>query len=176
MAGLLLAVVVGPLGSGCLLPQDDQVFPELPPRRNTPPRIVNWAPEARAVYFSSTGCPNQAFSVTVVDDDTSDTLRALWFINRTKDSQPYSSSPLFPSASATRTIPAPTGRFVTDLANLSVGFHQVTVFVTDGDFREVVDGNISADRPPRALPDGGLVDDVAFIDTFSWFLEVQQCP
>ncbi len=176
MAGLLLCLGVSPLVSGCLLPQDDQVFSELPPKRNSPPRVVRWTPAERGAFFASTGCTNEAFSISVVDDDVADTLRALWFIDRTKDSQPYPVSPLFPTTSATRIIAAPTGRFITDLSNLGVGAHQVSVFITDGEFQEIVEGDIIAERAPRALPDGGLVEDVAYIAFFSWFLEVQQCP
>ena len=59
MAGLLLSLMVGPLLSGCLLPQDDQVFVDLPPKRNSPPRIVTWQPDQQSVGFKSgTGCTN----------------------------------------------------------------------------------------------------------------------
>lgn len=177
MARLLLCLVTGPLVSGCLLPQDDQVFSDLPPKRNSPPRIVRWQPERLPLtFYSGTGCANTPFSVYVADEDLSDTLRSYWFIDRTQDSAPYNGAVVFGGSSLTREVVAPGGgRFTTELSNLTTGSHYVSVFVTDGDFQEIVDGNIIADRPPRLLTDGGLVEDVAYVDTYSWFLKVEPC-
>lgn len=177
MAGLLLCLVTGPLVSGCLLPQDDQVISDLPPRRNTPPRIVRWQPERLPLtFYSGTGCVNTTFSVFVADEDLSDTLRSYWFVDRTQDSAPYNGAPVFGSSNLTREVVAPSGgRFATELTNLSTGSHSVSVFVTDGDFQEIVDGNITANNPPLLLPDGGLVDDEAYVDSHSWFVKVEPC-
>jgi hypothetical protein len=48
----------------------------------------------------------------------------------------------------------------------------VELFVTDGQFTDVVG---EARRAPVVLADGGVLQDVAFVDTRAWFAEVQRC-
>ena len=51
------------------------------------------------------------------------------------------------------------------------------VFVTDGRFiDERTPSLVELDPPVTAnLPDGGMLTDVAYVDSFDWLVEVTQC-
>ena len=179
MAGLLLCAltVCTPL-LGCLIPQDDQVIAALPPKRNSPPRIVGQAPPTpRTTYYSSSGCPNKTFSLTVEDEDTGDTLRSLWFIDVSPSALPYAPTKTPPNGSKQRAVGAPTSlSFTNALSNLASGTHLLTAYVADSEFDEVSNGVINVTRPPVVLPTGETVTDDGYIDSFTWVLDVEPCP
>lgn len=188
-----------PLASSCLVPQDDQVFPALPPRKNNPPRIVRASPDQRVTTILvgpvSTSCPSPQFSVTV-NDDVGETISSKWFVDATADFKPTIASPEF--------VPSPVDVTGTNFGVAAVSSpkslinklsqlidnkqHRVDVWVTDGKF-----GSDSIDVTlvrGQTLPDGttsvdcsNLVDgksppycDLAYKDNYVWLVEVQTCP
>lgn len=175
MAGLLLmAVVCAPL-AGCLFPQDDQVLPELPPKRNGPLKIVDQDPrEPRATFRNTTLCPEQnpTFKLTVDDEDIADTVRSRWFVG----TQTFEGRNVTSTGSRGREVFAPPeSSFKTALANLTAGDTELlTVFVADTEVR-VVDGQISVEPRTRVLPDGTMVEDKGSFDSFTWVLDVEAC-
>lgn len=176
MAGLLLS-------SGCLIPQDDQVIEELPQRRNMPLRIVTRSPEGpQTTYYTMSSCaPAQSFALVVSDDDTVDVIDSMWFIDQDPNTVPFRTSPKAPSNSPTREIKAPAAStFTNALANLPLGTHLLTVYVSDTPFNEVENQLVTAG--PRLVPiklaDGGsvTVSDPGYVDSFTWVLQVERCP
>ncbi|HEY0880875.1 MAG TPA: hypothetical protein VGD87_05065, partial [Archangium sp.] len=160
MAGLLLSgALCAPL-SGCLIPQDNPVLIDIPPRANRPIRIEDNSPAATQVkwFLNETACigGNAPFSLTVVDDDTADIVDSYWFIDKNKDSLPFRPSPIA-GGSRQRTVTAPTSlNFRSALSGLSPGTHLLTVFVADTAFQEY-DGAITTASRDTFLADGGVV-------------------
>ena len=175
MAGLLLmAVVCAPL-AGCLFPQDDQVFPELPPKRNAPLKIVDQDPrEPRRVYRNSTACPSQnpTFKLIVDDEDIADTVRSRWFVG----TQSFEGRNVTATGSRGREVAAPTeSGFRAVLANLTAGRTELlTVYVADTEVR-LIEGQITVEPRERVLPDGTVVEDEGSLDSFTWVLDVEPC-
>lgn len=177
MAGLLLS-------SGCLIPQDDQVIEDLPPRRNTPLRIVTRSPEGpQTTYYTQASCapPGQSFALVVSDDDTVDFVYSMWFIDQDPNTVPFTTTPKASSNSPTREIKAPAAStFTNALANLTLGTHLLTVYVADTQFNEVENQLVTAGprQVPLTLADGGTVTvaDPGYVDSFTWVLQVERCP
>jgi hypothetical protein len=175
LARPLLGIAVSLCFAGCLLPQDDAVFPDLPPRRNTPLRIVNWSPQdLRTTVLvgasASSGCAT-TFSVVVEDLDLPDTTQSQWYLDRTSTSPSFNGETSFGGATL-RTIKAPTALLAQLGSFVDNQRHLVELFVTDGQFTEVVG---EARRAPVVLADGGVLEDRAYVDTKAWFVEVQRC-
>jgi hypothetical protein len=164
--------------TGCLLPQDEAVFPDLPPARNNPLRIVNWSPSDLETTVlvpasgASSGCAT-SFSVVVEDPDVADSTQSQWYIDRTANSPSFNGLPNL-GGSTVRTIAAPTALLAQLGSSLYLDNqrHVVEVFVTDGQFGTQPG---AASRPPVSLPDGGTLQDVAYVDTKAWFAVVQRC-
>lgn len=185
MAGMLLCVmtVCGPM-FGCLLPQDDQVIDALPKKKNSPLFLIPenaQPPQQRIAYYSSTQCNNPVFSIGVKDDDLSDTMRSLWFIDKetSRTVVTYSPSVVNPTTTSPgRQITAPTVSFTNALANLTPGTHLVTVYVTDSEFEEVADPKdpVRVRRAQVVLADGQTAPDTAYVVSFTWVLDVEPCP
>jgi hypothetical protein len=174
MAGLLLWAVCASM-TGCLFPQDDQVLPELPPKRNSPIRILDQDPPApRTTFFNGTACgaSNPAFKLTVDDEDVADTVRSRWFVGLQSFEGRFVSS----TGSRGREVTAPTDSgFRATLANLTAGDTELlTVFVSDTEAR-VVDGKLVVEPRSRVLPDGTPVEDKGYSDSFTWVLDVEAC-
>lgn len=175
--GLLWVVLVA--GVGCVIPQDDVVFPDLPLKKNSPLSIVSYSPpgqreQTAEVGMSSATCKPSVFSVVVKDDDVNDQTRSLWYIDRTEGS---SGIPGIADSvgSSIRTVKAP-NTFNNQLSTLVDGKrHLVEVFVTDGDFDQDKVGEAS--RPPvGTLTDGGALIDPAYVDFNFWLVQVERCP
>lgn len=176
MAGLLLIALCGLPLTGCLIPQDDQVFPVLPPRRNSPASIVQQTPEeGRTTFRNGAGCPgNPEFAVLVEDEDISDAMRVRWFVGDLVFQPPNVSS----VDRVLREIRAPTaGGFTTALANLTAGRTELlTVYVADTEI-VVSEGKVSLDaRPAFPRVDGGMASDRGYLDSHTWVLDVEPCP
>jgi hypothetical protein len=172
LARCLLGLMASLCLAGCLLPQDEAVFPDLPPRRNTPPRVVTYAPpDLVTSVFVGTTCVNTTFSLSVEELDTADTLKSQWFIDR------KASSPSYPGASVLgpatqRDVEAPASLLLGLGSLLDAQRHLVEAFITDSEFTETVG---EATRAPVTLPDGGVVVDIGYVVTKAWFVEVKPC-
>ncbi len=165
--------------SGCFIPQDEPLLPDLPPKRNSPPKIVGQRPLQQETRVTISGsCEKTRFEIDVRDDDTANPLSTLWFVD------PGPASPVLRgetvSGSATRTIRTlkePSGLSLALLPLTDGKRHRVQVFVTDGRFiDERTPSLVELDPPVTAnLPDGGMLTDVAYVDSFDWLVEVTQC-
>jgi hypothetical protein len=179
MAGLLLCVMGCTPLMGCLFPQDDQqVIGDLPPRRNSPLKIVSQDPQdPRTTFYNTTACPsaNPSFKLIVEDEDLGDVVNSLWFIGKTT-TQPFQPSPVSGGAQR-RSVAAPSSLgFKSALANLPAGTQVLTVYVADTAFQETVDGQIAlVAREPKTLPDGSTAVDKGSYDSFTWTLDVEPC-
>ncbi len=164
--------------SGCLIPQDDQVIPELPPLKNRPPRIVaaRYGNERadEVELRTGTACSREEFNVLVDDLDLDDTLRSFWFIDKTETSLPLSPSPLGGSGQVTRTLSQPSG-IRTQLGNLSAGPHRLTVYVVDSDIQEIQNAQIRPVEREVLLPDGKTGRNDGYVDEFTWFINAVSC-
>ena len=178
MAGLLLCVMSSTPLLGCLFPQDEDVFPELPPKRNSPLQIKAQAPELRTTFYNSTMCQslNKPFTLTVEDEDTVDVVSSIWFIGETT-TQPFIPTSV-PGGSKIRSVTAPSSLgFKSALANLTAGRTQtLTAYVADTLFQEVLGGNVEVQLREERLVDGVLVRDVGYKDSLTWVLDVEPCP
>jgi hypothetical protein len=182
LAGLLLTVLLPVSWGGCLLPQDAQVLPTVPPRRNTPLRIVASKPQVETtISLPVSACPAPEFEVIVQDEDVSDDLeprykdviRSQWFVDRTETSPVYPGDVSAESATEGRVLKAPR-KLQTAFEALDYSRpHRLEVWVTDGDFKP--DNPAEATRPKRVLADGTLVEDLAYTDSHVWLIRVQPC-
>ena len=184
MAGLLLfSLCCTPL-LGCIIPQDEQLIPELPPKRNGPLKIIpgGEVPVQRTTYFNGNACAtaNLPFKLTVEDEDTADVVSSMWFIGKTTN-DPFRPTSVA-GGSKIRSVTAPSSLgFKSALANLAAGSTEVLiVYVADTLFEEPVGGVIKLQpRAPIQLPDGTPVVDEGSYDTFTWVLDVERgepCP
>lgn len=179
MAGLLLMGFACMPMLGCLIPQDEEVIPTLPPKRNGAIQIVKPL-EPRLVFKNTTVCPNQnrAFALTVTDEDVGDPVFSRWFIGGISN-QPFTPSQLPGGSSATRNVTAPSSlSFKSALANLATGTETLTVYVADTDFQEVIGGVIALvarQGPQVQLADGTIEVDKGSYDSFTWTLDVEPC-
>lgn len=172
LARLLLALGASLCLAGCLLPQDEAVFPDLPPRRNTPPRILDYAPpDLVTSVFVGTSCVNTTFTLSVEELDTSDTLKSQWFIDRTRSSPSYQGASV-PGPATQRNIEAPASLLLGLGSFLDLQRHTVEAFITDSEFTETVG---TATRAPVTLPDGGVLQDTGYVVTKAWFVDVKPC-
>lgn len=171
----LLLVMVGCIPmSGCLIPQDDYVFGELPPRRNRPLKIVGHNPPGLAVkFFNSARCAdkNEPFTVIVEDEDVQDEVRSRWVINdNNTDYEPKAVT----VRNVVREVPAPSSTFPSAMANLPTGTALLSVYATDSLFLESGD-RTNVTRALVTLPDGTSVVDKGSVDSFTWTLNVVPC-
>ena len=178
MAGLLLfALCCTPL-LGCIIPQDEQLIGELPPKRNGPIAIKRTdPPTVRTTWYNSTSCPSlePSFKLTVEDEDLGDVMSSLWFIGDT-NTQPYAPTPLPGGSNPRNVFPPSSLGFKSALANLIAGSAAVlTVYVADTSFQEVVGGQVALVPRDTKLPDGGSLD-FGKMDSFTWVLDVEACP
>lgn len=181
MARLLLCGWVTGM-SGCLIPQDDQVLPELPPMKNRPPRVAARVPASDVVEHKQSAVPqclaaNATFSLTVEDPDTGDTLRSFWFVEKDETSLPFTPQAVPPGTSEARIVAAPTSNaFTTALANLQTGRRLLTVYVADRDIEEINNGEIRPVDTEVTLPDGTTATNPGYFVQHTWVLEVVPCP
>lgn len=188
MARGLLCALVALTSGACLMTQDDDVLPALPPRRNSPPRILAESLEPdqprKTIYLgpASETCPPPEFSLTVADDDVTDQLRSMWFVNAengyiaspTNPVFAFSGGVIYGAGEVNRQVKAP-GSMLTYLASLKDGrSHLVEVWVTDGEF-EIDAPPTKVTRPPRTLPDGTEVRDYGYTDSNLWDITVEDC-
>jgi hypothetical protein len=184
---LLMGIFLLAALSGCLLPQDPQVLPDLPPPKNTPPQIVdqNVKPPGTSITIKvGMLCMPQMtlFEVPVDDQDYdeargayTDKITSLWIVdpNGANGGFPGRAAPPF-SPSKTRTIRNPTEILSAGSALTVPGQHVLQVIVADGDLV-----GIGMPEPVlKPLPDGGTFKDPTYTDSYQWnVLTVQGvCP
>lgn len=157
------------MGAGCVWPQDDQVLPEIPPRRNSPPRILLNTVTPQLDTNVGPNC-RPAFSFNVEDPDTGDLIRNRWFVFKQGEARTlyFDGRALQPSTTAVRQtrVVAPDALFSAASELVQNGEHRLEVVIADGELGE---GATPLPRT-RGLPDGGTVDDPTYIDSFVWFV------
>jgi hypothetical protein len=186
MAGRLLSVAVAAvLVHGCLLPQDDQVFDDLPPRRNIAPRIVQDQAKPGAVTAIDLelgpNCRRPSFSVVVEDLDLADRIRNKWFVDPDQafSTVNFSTNPLNQSETSIRNTPftAPTQLFSAGSKLAEPGQHFLTVVIADGEFEG---GGIATLGRSHVIPDGDggtrVVIDPSHTDQFTWVINTTLSP
>lgn len=175
---LLLCLLSGGWGTGCLVPQDDHLLQDLP-QTNHPPRIVEDAvsPQAR-IITTDTACPELQFLAPVEDPDLGDLLFVNWYLSDLTTN----TAPLLPSRSDT--ISNSTGQLVRkDTAALTLGFgpgsplqqpgvHVIELMVSDG-------AVVNRVPQPRDLPLDGGTGTLTYANTYVWVVNVTDtgvCP
>lgn len=173
MAGTLLrGALAALLVQGCLLPQEDPTLPDLPPKQNTPPELLeDTAFPARkdTLLRLSSLCAkkDRPFQIAVSDVDPSDTIESRWFVDddRTFDTLPINGTSLPKSTVPARGVVRPSELFYTTGKLIISGSHKVTVVVADRRFKSV---GIDVQLDVFDLPDGGTVSDTTTTRNYMW--------
>ena len=179
MAGpLLMWVLLAGPGSGCLWPQDDTLFYEPPPQKNSPPRILltQIKPAQDSSFLPKNPMTGQnctlPFSFFVEDPDVADAIRVRWFVfapGATRGNAIAGDKTISGGVSTLRpgSVTAPLGLHNTELAQN--GDHRVEVEIADGFFD---DTSPTGTEPKfRSMPDGGVLKDDAYIDSYLWIVK-----
>lgn len=172
MAGRLLwLLVAAAVEQGCVLPQDDQVLPNLPPAKNTAPRLVTEgatpAPRGSTIFLGN-NCLDRPFAIGVIDPDEGDTIRSKWFVD---NDEKFTTLAFDGAATGPTRIVKPIPLFYLPAQPLSQpnadGFntHYVTVVVAD---REFLPGSIDLKLESFDLPDGGTVKQSSRTVQYTW--------
>jgi hypothetical protein len=186
MAGRLLMVgMTALLVHGCLIPQDDPVLADLPPKKNTSPILLTpGAAPAQHDYILHlrSDCPNKdrPFSIGVVDPDLEDIIESRWYVDP---------SPLFDDTIPVSSESFPKGTVKEERGSLrplnllyqagsklfTATTHSVTVVVTDRRFPPT---GIVLDLANLDLPDGGTVKDSSLPVQYTWEVttDLSTCP
>src|SRR4051794_21714494 len=97
--------------TACLLPQEDDPLPAIPPQKNRPPRIIRnqVSPQRHLSVYTPKGCTDPEVEVFVDAPDGEDLIRAGWRVfladGMTRPNDPsYDQSPPL-SAAALRNMP-----------------------------------------------------------------------
>jgi len=170
LAGVLLGLWMALFIEGCILPQDEVVLPELPPTKDSPPRIVKAIePEDQVATvragFGQPGCEDLpvAFSVAVADSDLTDKISHVWYVDRAQKFEALTGTSV-DTRQEIRTVTSP-GLLATRLRERADRQrHLVEVHVTDGLLGEF--GKVS--------PGNGM--DAAYLATYFWYVQVEPCP
>ena len=173
--GLLCA---GLVLSSCLLPQNDEPLPEIPPAKNRPPRILTPIPERFFEVLVGVGCPPPDVKAGVEDLDVEDTIRTKWAVyredgsfDRFHDGDTLRPSMVMPTPVRMSAIVPPSGMFSTGLLSSTGRGRRVELIVSDGEFLTQGDTVTSLPKPPQRLPDGGTIEDPTYLDTYSWVVD-----
>jgi hypothetical protein len=171
---LLMWVLALTAVSGCFWPQDDQLFTEIPRKKNSPPRIVldQVKPGGVDVSLKPSSCPNP-FSIIVEDPDIADPIYNRWFVyapgakpvayfdgeKLTSSTKPVRDKAIIP--------PAQWLNISSEL--MQNGEHRLEVVIADG----LIRGSSATDVEPHSYPlaDGGTVDDSSYIDSYVWVVK-----
>ena len=174
MAGpLLMWVLALTAVSGCFWPQDDQVFSQIPPKRNSPPRIILDQVKPGGVDVSlKPGCPNP-FSIIVEDPDIADPISNRWFVYApgAKPLAYFDGDKIPSSTKAVRDKPiTPPAQWLNISSELNQnGEHRFEVVIADGNFK--ASSGTEVEPHQKTLLDGGLVDDPSYIDSYVWVVK-----
>jgi hypothetical protein len=164
---------------GCLIPQDDVVFPNLPDQKNLPLQIKGHTPgpdrEQTVIAGDKCIATSTPIGVTVFEQNVDDSTISQWYIDRTNNSGFVDGDTTF--GGSTQRIISASGAVIRALGTKADGKrHTLEVFVTDGD--KFVPGEVgtATKRPYGVAPDGGILADTAYVDTYLWLLQVENCP
>jgi hypothetical protein len=194
---LLGVAVAAALLSACLVPQNDDPLPEIPPAKNNRPRILldTVQPgEAMDVTLyiatvspSNVPCPKVTFSVKVEDLDLADPISSKWRAMRIAPSlqtpqEPWTDGtavPFMGSTTALRPNPiTPGSSFLKDWIRTE-GTYRIEVVVSDGTLIDPGNGVLVEQPLPRIvmLPDGGVFQELAARDSYVWTVNAEMnCP
>jgi hypothetical protein len=172
-AGLALALALG----GCLMPQDDELLPELPPTKNRPPRILEGSavPQQQVSIPVGFNCTPERwagifeFSAKVEDPDVDNPIRNRWFVDPDDKHTTvfFQGLTLPPSTKPTRDTPVKAPANLIASSPLSTpGKRRLVLVISDGEFEE----GVTPTRRLVRLPDGGLTEDLSYTDSFTWLV------
>ncbi len=184
LAVKLLSVCAAAALSGCLLPQDDQVYPRIPSSQNLPPVILDTGRkpvQTPTPVVTGITCKPE-FQVLVQDD--SPTIQHKWFIDPESDYIPpadgtnpgYVGENQSGTAGTIRVL-KPLSGFFNYLATLKGTNHRVDVVITDGNLAEKPNGAL--DYAPNSIGFDELGNEVKLTPyhvIFTWTVSIQPCP
>jgi hypothetical protein len=181
LAGQLLWLgLLASAAAGCFWPQDDQVFTEIPPKRNSPPRIIPKTVEPSLDTSYKPGCPNP-FTLQVEDVDVADVIYNRWFVYQpgAKPVTYFDGDRLLSGTKPVRdrAITPPTPLFSAASELTQNGEHRVEVVIADGQFEG---STTETEGRSRTLADGGVIIDPTYIDSYVWIVRTSDtlvdCP
>jgi hypothetical protein len=196
LAGALLLLGVM---SSCLLPQEDDPLPVLPPVENHRPQILTdlvepapMPPGSPAVGFivdtvMQPKCPEPDYHVFVADEDLGDKITSVWRatpLDGRKPGEWFRGDAESPGGGALVRTPAqiPQRGFFSAYPFTSAGAVRIDVLVCDTRFTFTPDGqgNFTVGEDTHMtdlpLPDGGTTQQPAGVDSFTWDVNVVACP
>ncbi|HLL52130.1 MAG TPA: hypothetical protein VK447_01205, partial [Myxococcaceae bacterium] len=123
--------------NACFLPQDDHLIPDVPERKNRPPRILESTvtPSRLQAIGNGQGC-GLTFSLRVEDPDINDLITVRWYVDYSagNPTQPVDEDVLDPGGRPQRNTSAEYLATVSSAANPlhPTGLHVVEAVVADG--------------------------------------------
>ncbi len=150
---------------------------DLPPKKNSPPRIVTVDPASPVPVKLGLNCKVQQFRVVVEDPDVGDPIRNKWFTEL--DPLGLGGTTLAVEDAGTRSKPVqpPSTLFsATSIYATNRGKHKLTVVIADGEFSE---GDTLVERVVGTLKDGGVQYNPAYTDSYTWDIDTSDgtpCP
>lgn len=165
--------------SSCLLPQNDEPLPEIPPPANRPPRIVPQTvfPPLSFVHNTNPLCMPQEVKAFVDDEDTLDRIRIRWYVYDENGvlTGPQVQDPMsLPGGSSVRrqAIPVPRDVFTRTIISMTGTARRLQLIVADGEFTTTMSGALDTlPKLPEPLPDGGSIEDKTYLDTYTWVVD-----
>jgi hypothetical protein len=160
---------------GCLIPQEDHVLGELPPRKNQPPQILEnlLKPANRFVTVQNgTNCPDLSFSAPVSDPDVDDRLIYNFYVDPDLNPAFVKQAILANGSSPQRPEPATYDvSFAVAGPLQQPGEHVVELLLADGPL-------VNREPQPRVvtLLDGGTALDPSYAVTYAWVVTVNPGP
>lgn len=171
---LRLALSFSVIGTGCLWPQDYVVLPELPPKRNRPPRILENT-LSPAAYFSTgnqSDCGLVELAAFVQDFDDTDFIWVKWYLNpqgqadevaRLEQRLALNSESKISREPATWRLSTVEGGLLSQ-----PGIYRAELLIADGPLIGRVPVNETV-----SLSDGGTIENPAYTDSATFVIEVE---
>jgi hypothetical protein len=169
-------VLFAMVASGCLLPQDDALIPDVPKAKNRYPRIIKETllpGSPHTIEISDQACKQTDFGAFVEDPDIGDVINVRWFVEAPSDH----SGPVYPDTISPSSTPIRNTRVTARREMLSALLaleldspHKVELWIADGTFGQGVE---TLQREER-LSDGGTIKDLTYTDTYTWSVTVKR--
>jgi hypothetical protein len=173
LAGWVVAGAI--LLCGCLIPQEDHVLGDLPPRKNQPPQILEnlLQPANRFVTVQNgANCPDLSFVAPVSDPDVDDRLIYNFYVDPDLNPAFVKQAILANGGSPQRPEPATYEvSFAVAGPLQQPGEHVVELLLADGPL-------VNREPQPRVvtLLDGGTALDPSYAVTYAWVVTVNPGP